>query len=369
MGNLKTMRCLAVLAIMSSLIFPLYLILDESSQAKYLPRFISEAVRRMYGPEDEDSYRQLKPGLIIDWWFDVCFSRTTWERIWHPLFPLFPQKTTTTLIAGDKDRTIGNFFRRVYGFLHTNQTDFYEFKLLSRDGAEMLLLSTNLTLNNVENYTLESSFDSAVELLYLNLTREIMDEQDKHISLSEMFSTESPKVWLERGRLYFIEVVQGGKHFAKCQVHWRIGEEGKFKLIDKKNLFYKNDMMLITQNKPVRCSKFPKREQLVEIFPANFTNKKRRYDYHMIPVLDFSRQIKRSQYKCAPVQPKFRNITRLYDAFELYMDTKQTAVYPQEFNNKTSNIPRDKLILGEDFVTALAEDIFEKLKSMHDGYV
>ena len=76
-------------------------------------------------------------GLLVEW-FAICIQDTVANQLWHPLFPKHITKTTVTLDASDDDRHTGQHLRRIYGFLHTEETGFYDFRLLSRDGADEL---------------------------------------------------------------------------------------------------------------------------------------------------------------------------------------------------------------------------------------
>lgn len=306
-------------------------------------------------------------GLLVDWWLDLCFSRTTWERTWHPLFPAIPQKTTTIFIAGDKERTVGNFLRRAHGFLYTNQSNHYEFELLSRDGAEAMLMDTGVMLGNEENLTL-STLQKAKEMLYLSLTKEQMDEQDSKIPLSQMFSTKpSKKVWLESQRLYFVEIVQGGKHFVKFQLRWRITGVSDSHSASKNFTVPTHDNLLHTRI-PFYYSKIHERSKQVENYPA-LKEEQLRNDFYKIPVLDTTDLIyspsASKNYVCERTERKPIEIKSLYEGYWKHVES--FVSYPKEYFQYVGQTKSYHILLDEKAAFNVVNKTFEKLNEIYNG--
>lgn len=296
--------------------------------------------------------KYFKSGLLVDWWFDVCFERTTWDRTWHPLFPFISQKTTTTTIAGDDERTVGNFLRRFSGFIYSNTSEYYEFKLLSRDGAEVLLLDTEIQLNI--NSKPPVSLDSAKEKLYLKLTKRVMDIQDQKLSLSEMFFTEPGRVWLDAHKLYFVEIVQGGKHFAKAQLHWKRIGDNDFRIIGKDNLLFAD---------APKSSKILEKSKLKEKYPVS-EQEQRRNSFYKLPRLQSNTAIENSNFACDKLEQKPVVIKKLYEGYWHYVDPHVS--HPKEYFTFMKPAKEQHVHLPENEANEIGQKTFERLNEMHD---
>lgn len=309
-------------------------------------------------PQMTDKLNQTKAenGLVMDWWFDICIRRTTSEQLWHPLFPKYPQNTTITLETGDKDRHIGSFFRRVYGFIHVDLPGKYDFKLLSRDGAEVLLLDTNMPLNLVDKAV---SVDAFAEVFHLRLTKELMDYQDNRITLSEMFETEKRNVWLKGNNLYYIEILQAGKNFAKYKIEWRKEGVTPYKMIGQENLLFSKKMS--ATDTPSRIlKKYP----LVQNFRVK-DHEAGRLSFMNTPVLRSSNnKIQHSNLACTPILNDNKKISFMYQGYYQYVDNMMT--YPKEFFDFIQ-CPQEALLIDEKSATTIAHKTFEQLNVLNNG--
>lgn len=356
----RTLKFICASVVVMVILFPI-LIRFEGDQTKTMTRWmniIELQMKKIYTEKLESSHLMtLTQGLIVDWWYDVCFERVPWDRTWHPLFPFFPQKSTRTLTAGDENRIVGNFLRRVSGFIHTNTSGLYEFKFLSRDGGDLLLLDTNTFYqNDSQLYTPIKLWN---EILYLTLKRETMDIQEQKISLQEMFFTNITKVWLEARKLYFLEIIQGGRFFSKYQLHWRPSVGRKFHMIGKENLLSAKQMSQ-------HISPLMEKTKLKQNYPPS-KSKLLRNKFHEVPVLPTSKKIHASGFTCKQVNTTLVKISKLYDGYMKHIYKKHSAVYPQEYYKLTSKVLHERLVLDETFARDLANKIFDKLNLLHDG--
>ena len=302
-------------------------------------------------------------GLVVDWWSDFCIQRVTWKSLWHPLFPTIPQHTTIALKTEDNERILGGVYRRLYGFffLKANDGTAYDFKLSSRDGAEVIIIDSGFSIDEIHRADNVLEYRSTSEVMHLRLTKGLMDYQDRRIQLEEMFTIEKNGVQLKRNHLYHIEILQGGLHFGKYSLEWRkSGTQEKFVALNKENLCHlvtmsgKNTPSLLKQKyKP------PLRYQYGE-------EENRKVRFYNRPALDSRKQIDESSYKCRPVAKDYKKISYTYQGYYEYVEN--VVVYPKE-NYHYTQTATSNIHLPSDEALNVADKVFEKLTNMHKKLV
>lgn len=308
-------------------------------------------------------------GLIMDWWYDTCFQRTTWERTWYPLFPELPQNRTIAKIAGDTNIITGNYMRRIFGFLYTNESGFYHIQLLSRDGAELMIADTNTRLdgetfqvnNGGNSNNLKKIIESAESVLYSKLTKTDMEDQEIYLQMEDMYATKPQKIWLTAGIVYSIEVIQGGDLYTRFQVRWKKSDgKHRLKVIGENNLFFTNSML--REQTP---SKIFEKSKLREIFPTS-NEERRRNSFFKIPTLKGAQEkVRRSSFNCKATRLRHRKTFKLYDGF--LKNVENTISYPREFFLFKYHSKLKDMLMDENEAVKMAKKVFDKLNTLYNG--
>jgi len=321
-------------------------------------------------PETKSSivHRQQKikfsKGVIMDMWFDTCMNITTWHNKWYPLFPNIPQATSTVLQLGDEKLIMGSLLRRIYGYLVVQRSGFYDFQLESHEGGEVLLLDTNMSEEDFIEKATAAEMGEWKELLYYNLTLQDMKKQNIfQRGVLVLCRTDIKTVWLARGHVYHVEIVQGGRFYAQYSLKWRPQGDArysKFVEISGENLFYTKNTtakttpsLLWLKNRPVENYKYS-------------TSESNRLGYHRIPTLKAFDVIEESNLKCPTTNWYKRNITKLYLG-RLFVDYH--LVFPNHFFEYTGGWPLNHLLLNETKAVMVAEKTFEELNKLYDRYM
>ena len=333
---------------------------DPESNEKH-DEFIEKETPQSKPAKDEYrkvSYRELGStdvfkGAIVDWWFDFCMQRESSEFIWHPLFPRMPRKTSIVPNLEDEERVLGQSFRRIYAYLFTREAGSYDFKLSSRDGAEILLLDSGLTLVNIDKLG-NLTYSPTSEIMDLKLTKQLMDTQDKQIKLTEMFSNEKKNIYLKKDNIYMLEVIQGGKYFSKFSLAWKKSDQELYKTINDKNLFHKDEMSA----SPSLLKQKYNRQNLLPFKPRE----KRRNSFYQHQILQSNHLIGKNGMYCKERPKKKIKVSQLYHGY--YKFTENVKIYPQEFFTYGRN---DGVVLA-DKVEAIniSNAVFAKLNKIHN---
>jgi len=301
------------------------------------------------------SIKDLHAGVMIDWWDNFCIERLSTEPLWHPLFPKIPGKSTVSLKTGDDERTIGNLFRRIYGFLYTTEESNYDFRLLSRDGAEVVIYDTGLFTDEI-NKIAHLEYSPTDEVVSLKLTKSLMDYQDERILLTEMFNIEARNINLLKNRVYFLEIIQGGKHFTKYDFQWRENAELDYTTITDKNLFYMKRMS--GQN---AISPLQQKYKLQPKFGVTDTEKIKLM-FNKLPVLDSKKLIETSRKYTCDVPKEYKKATYIYQGY--YEFTDNVLLYPNEFFKFGFN--SEFVVLDAKEAESVAEKTFSHLSELHN---
>jgi len=300
--------------------------------------------------------RDLHAGVMIDWWDNFCIEGHSSEPLWHPLFPKIPGKSTVSLKTGDDERTIGNWYRRIYGFLYTTEEVNYDFRLLSRDGAEVVIYDTGMFTDELNMINHLEEYSSTYEVVSLKLTKSRMDYQDQRIPLTEMFSIEARNIHLQKNRVYFLEIIQGGKHFTKYDFQWRNNVEFDYTTITDKNLFHMKKMS--GQNAISLFQQKYKPQLKIKV-----TNtEKIKLQFNKLPILDSEKLIEASRKYTCDVTKEYRHITYLYQGHYEFVDN--VLLYPNEFFEFGFN--SNDVILDADEAERVVEKVFSQLSELHN---
>ncbi|XP_066927984.1 uncharacterized protein [Clytia hemisphaerica] len=296
-------------------------------------------------------------GVMMDWWFDFCMARESTEVIWHPLLPRVPQLSAITLTLADKDRTVGsNLYRRMSGYLFVKETASFDFKLLSRDGAEVLVYDTGLTLSKINEINPKMRYDSKKELFHSKLTKATMDAQDKVIPLSAMFQIESQNIELKKDQIYALEIIQGGKHFTKYSLQWKpFGSTfNRYTAIGQENLFHQDGKMvpgLLKQKYDPKPIYSPNDSEL------------RRLSFYKLPMLESRHLIDEAGLYCEEREKRYIKVDQLYQGYNEYTDNVKS--YPQEYFK--FGLDNRYTLLDKATALQIADRTFKKLSRAHQS--
>lgn len=292
-----------------------------------------------------------RKGLCSDWWSDVEIKRETHSVKWHPLFPDRPQHTSIAKSLTDRDIVSKAYVKRLYGFLFTNQTAMFEFKLSSRDGLEFMLVDTGMMF---QNFTTDYNVSMGTPVLYSYFNVTEMKRQDKIIPDNALFSLDK-RVKLHTNRIYFVEVLQGGLAYGKMDIKWRTGNES-FEEIDQRNLLQ------------AKCNKIQNRNGSISLlskinkphikYPPK-QNEINRMKFHEIPILNTENIYKNSTIICEPVTRKHVKIVYEYYGKD-YLDRQ--IVFPKEYFNYTGGWPTKHLLLNETEAVLIAEELVKEIQ-------
>uniref|UniRef100_A0A7M5XCJ4 Hexosyltransferase n=1 Tax=Clytia hemisphaerica TaxID=252671 RepID=A0A7M5XCJ4_9CNID len=331
----------------------------KTTFASYLQKRISTLPGDNKIRYDELGEKNVYKGLIVDWWFDMCVIRESSDPIWHPLYPRVPQHTSISLRLMDQDRILDGSSRRVYGYLFVKDDQAYDFKLSSRDGAEALLYDTGVSMKKIQLLNNDIKYDKSKEMMHLKLTKDVMDEQDKKIQLSEMFQLQEKNVNLKGDRVYMIEVFQGGKYFTKYSLKWRKSGDDSvgFTTLDDKNLFFKDGM-----KGRLTPSLLKQKYNPPNLQPMS-DGESRRLSFYKYSVLESNEKARKAGMTCDEVQKDYKIITHLYEGYRRY--TYNILSYPDEYF-KYGLVPRWTSLSKEEAI-ASANQLFKKLNKLHNG--
>ena len=300
------------------------------------------------------------PGAVMDKWLDTCMNMTTWHNRWFPLFPKIPQESTIVQQLNDQGLIMGSLLRRVYGFIHVNLSGKYHFQLKTHEGAEVLLTDTGMNMQNfTDDFSDLNKLQNWKELMYINVTLEQMREQNI-FQRGVLIHYKSPiqKVYLKRGHVYHIEILQGGRFYSDYHLKWKKAtEKGELRQIGKDSLFHTNSTN--SRSLPsLLWLKNPLREKY-----AYSKEEKQRLDFYKHKTLDISSALKLSEnLKCPKTEWYKRNITQLYLG-RIFVDYQ--LVYPKNFLKYTGGWPLNHLLLDETKAIDAAKKTFSHVKSMY----
>lgn len=301
-------------------------------------------------------------GLKVDWWHDICMQRMIKEQTWHPLLPKYPQHQTRILNTSDDEKIIGSHFRRIYGYLYTKKSGYYDFKLMSRDGADFVLSDTLLPLKSVENV---SNVLEMPEIMHLFLGRDTMDYQDLKLNLSEMFSVERHKVWLKANNLYFLELLQAGRFFAKYRIQWRHAQKPRrsvadngYRTIGSNNLLYTNGLSPL-RTPSIVLQKY-KQEPRYKVEESEAS----RLAFYKTPVLHTStKDLHNAAFLCPLHVQEKKKINYTYQGYNEYAEN--FLVYPKEhFDFVQTKV--DHIALKKDKALNVSHQMFDKINFLND---
>jgi len=299
--------------------------------------------------------RDLHAGVMIDWWDNFCIEGHSSEPLWHPLFPKIPGKSTVSLKTGDDERTIGNWYRRIYGFLYTTEEANYDFRLLSRDGAEVVIYDTGMSIEQINKID-RLEYNPTYVVVSMKLTKVLMGYQDRRIPLTEMFSIEARNIHLQKNRVYFLEIIQGGKYFTKYDFQWRDSVEFDYATITDKNLFHMKKIS--GQNAISLFQQKYKPQPKVPVTDAENI----KLMFNKLPILDSEKLIEAScKYTC-DVTKDYRNVTYLYQGYNEFTDN--WLLYPNEFFEFGFN--SNDVILDAEEAERVFEKVFRQLSELHN---
>ena len=288
-------------------------------------------------------------GLTTDWWYAVCFDQSVQNVKWHPLYPIIPFESSVTYQLSDDDFIKTGYIRRLYGFLFTNVSAIFEFRLQARDGIELILLDTNMTFESFTGFT---NINKAKKILYMNISVQEMLRQDKVISYYAIFKSKIAEVKLKANKLYFIEILQGGANFGKMNIQWRRKNTNKaFETIKENNLFRVNNTLHNTTVKSV----LQNINNLKLLYPVSKTEQNRQEFYKILPLSD--NNVYQNGDICDPFTPEHKvNISR-YEGITLL---DRVLTYPRNFFNHTQ-WPKHHLLLNENEAVDVAKKVLKGL--------
>ena len=302
------------------------------------------------------------PGVVMDRWIDTCMNITTWHNRWFPLFPKIPQESEIVTELSDNQLIMGSLLRRVYGYIHVQESGLYNFQLKTHEGAEVLIADTGMSLQGFKDPLSVDEVKTWKELLYLNVTLEEMKEQ-KIFQRGVMIHYKSPvkTIDLAKDRVYHIEILQGGRFYAEYSLMWKPRHEttSVFNKITSPALFHTkrtNSRSLLSllwlKNPPQENYPYTREEQ-------------NRLDYHKRPVFNISEKLSSTLPKCPKTSWYKRNITRLYLG-RLFVDYH--LVYPRNHFDYTGGWPLEHLMLNEAKAWMIANKTLDRLREMHKRY-
>ena len=271
------------------------------------------------------------------------------------LFPGMPGRSTVSLKTGDEERAIGNFYRRIYGYLHTDVERSYDFKLFSRDGAEAIIFDTGVFVDEVNMMT-QLEYYPTNEVVSLKLTKPLIDYQDELILLNEMFSTEVRNIRLKKNKIYFLEIVQGGKFFIKYDLQWRENGKQTYTTITEKNVFHTKNMSGLDA-----VSLLKQKYKTQPRFGVT-DSEKVKLSFHKIPVLDSEKMIETSPKYSCEAKKDYKNITSMYQGYKEF--TENVFLYPNGFFAFDFN--STKVVLDIDEAEGVIKKTFHHLSELHN---
>ena len=315
---------------------------------------------------------QFIPGAIMDKWIDTCMNITTWHNRWFPLFPNIPQQSQIVNHLSDDKIIYGSLLRRVYGYIHVNQSGLYDFQLKTHEGAEILIVDTGMTLQDFVDPGSVDEVRRWKELLYINVTLQDMEKQDifKVYKPRIMLHYKSPikTIDLVKDQVYHVEILQGGRFYAEYLFMWKshhhqqhgMGHGDNFKKISSPNLFHTKatslrrfPSLLWWKNPPQEKFSYTKEEQ-------------NRLDYHKRSVFNINKKLTTSSptLKCPSTTWYKRNTTRLYSGRK-FVDYH--LVYPRNHFDYTGGWPLEHLMLSEAKAWMISNKTLDRLREMYTG--
>ena len=294
---------------------------------------------------------------MVDWWDNFCIQRLSEEPLWHPLFPKIPGKSIVSLKTGDDERTVGNLYRRIYGFLYVTEEAKYDFRLWSRDGAEAILFDTGMFIDDISKIK-HLQYSPTNEVMNLKLTKSLMAYQDPRLPITEMFSIEARNINLRKNRVYFLEIIQGGKNFIKYDFQWRNNIDLEYATISDKNMFYTNSISGKNAISLLQQKYNPQPKYRIT------DTEKIKLQFNKLAVLDSERLLANSRNATCVFPKKYKKAKYLYQGYEF---TESIVLYPNEFFEYGFNPKR--LILDAKEAETVIEKVFRHLSDLHNGYV
>uniref|UniRef100_A0A7M5VEQ0 PA14 domain-containing protein n=2 Tax=Clytia hemisphaerica TaxID=252671 RepID=A0A7M5VEQ0_9CNID len=298
------------------------------------------------------------PGAIVDSWIDFCMFLEVSEFIWHPMLPEIPFKTNTTSQLHGKEGITDNLYRRIYAYMHVPEDGSYDFKLGSRDGAEVLIHDTKRSISELDDIQL--SYDRSRETVYLKIDAEVigkLDPEQSKISTEKLYEIESKDIKMFKNRVYFIEILQGGKMFVKYSFQMKksgLADES-YTVVAAPNVFHTK--LMSSENTPSLI----KQKYNPQKIPFKVSEKPR-LEFYKHEVLRSNELIEKTNLSCSlPVQKQYIDTPDLYWAYYKVLEPIQT--YPPEFfDQETSG---HKTTLTKEEGEQVANMTFKKLSSLH----
>ena len=332
----------------------------STDQTRYSTKSIQSPTTRSlasFGNRNGLIIPNTEPGAIVDSWIDFCVFLEASEFIWHPMLPEIPFKTNITSQLHDKEGIVDNLYRRIYAYLYVPEDGSYDFKLGSRDGAELLIHDTRKSMAELDYIQL--SYDQSREVVHLNLSKEVIGKQDpeQKLPIEKLYEIESKDIQMFKNRVYFIEILQGGKTFVKYSLRMkksRLADEF-YTVVGGPNVFHTKTMS--SENTPslIKQKYNPQKLPMKE-------SEKPRLEFYKHSVLHSNKLIEKSNLSCnQPVQKQYIATPDLYWAYYRILEPIQT--YPPEYFDQEESGHRTTLTKEEgEQVSNMA---FKKLSSLH----
>jgi len=181
-------------------------------QIEAVSKGVQKNVERIKISSFVNSKENKRGSINVYYYVDICPDYDSYAVLWNTLFPKFPGVAKLFPNFDDANPILEGQARRMVGFIHPMQSDWYQFKIESRMGCELRLIAS-------DGFEKDEIYDRFI--LHFGLYKEQIVKEDEKQKPYKPFIAQSKQVYLETGKVYLLDLIHVIPFYGFLHLKWR----------------------------------------------------------------------------------------------------------------------------------------------------